>query len=179
MQSKAEKFMAHILRAFEYVLGSPVKIEIKCESRVGTPTGISVPLVLPASQDRFPEVHANPGVLGINRMPIDSTGAGRSEIVEIEAPPRQPKENGHFGNMQSAKRIQPSEYDQNKSIVKRKVSLAHIIQQTERGSQRNGWSQRKAISIAEKLEQENLYVSFSQLVHSLLPLLNFTISNVN
>lgn len=156
MQSKAEKFMAHILRAFEYVLGSPVKVEIKCESRVGTPTGISVPLVLPASQDRSPQEYANPGVLGINRMPIDSTGAGRSEIVEIEASPRQPKDIGHFGNMQSAKRIQPSEYDQNKSIVKRKVSLAHIIQQTERGSQRNGWSKRKAISIAEKLEQENL-----------------------
>lgn len=164
MQSKAEKFMPHILRAFEYVLGSPVKIEIKCASRVCTPTGISVPLVLPASQDRSPQVYANPGVLGINRIPIDSTGAGRSEIVEIEASPRQPKANGHFGNLQS-KQIQPSEYNQNKSIVKRKVSLAHIIQQTERGSQRNGWSKRKAISIAEKLEQENLYVSFSQLVH--------------
>ncbi|KAK1378541.1 hypothetical protein POM88_025285 [Heracleum sosnowskyi] len=153
MQSKAEKFMAHILRAFEYVLGAPVKIEIKCESRVGT---LGVPLVLPASQDRSPQMYANLGVLGINRMPIDSTGAGRSEIVEIEASPRQPKDNEHFGNMQSAKRIQPSEYNQNKSIVKRKVSLAHIIQQSERGSQRNGWSKRKAISIAEKLEQENL-----------------------
>ncbi|KAL8103573.1 hypothetical protein AgCh_027955 [Apium graveolens] len=155
MQSKAEKFMPHILRAFEYVLGSPVKIEIKCESRVGTPTGISVPLVLPASQNRSPEVYANPGVLGINRMPINSTGVGSGEIVEIDALPRQPKPNGHVGNMQS-KQIQTSEYNQNKSIVKKKVSLAHIIQQAERGSQRNGWSKRKAISIAEKLEQENL-----------------------
>ncbi|XP_017223058.1 protein STICHEL-like 3 isoform X1 [Daucus carota subsp. sativus] len=181
MQSKAEKYMAHILQAFESVLGSPVKIEIKCESRIVTPTGISVPLVLPASQETSRQVYANQGGLGINRMPmerfddttgrslkdrdnvthakplhIDSTGMGKSEIVEIEASPRQRKDNGHFGNMQSAKKIQLSESNQNKSIVKRKVSLAHIIQQTQRGSQRTGWSKRKAISIAEKLEQENL-----------------------
>lgn len=41
------------------------------------------------------------------------------------------------------------------SIVKRKVSLAHVIGRAEACSQR-GWSRRKAMSIAEKLEQENL-----------------------
>jgi hypothetical protein len=42
------------------------------------------------------------------------------------------------------------------SIVKRKVSLAHVIGRAEACSQRGGWSRQKAMSIAEKLEQENL-----------------------
>ncbi|KAL6614572.1 hypothetical protein ACP70R_036842 [Stipagrostis hirtigluma subsp. patula] len=42
------------------------------------------------------------------------------------------------------------------SIVKGKVSLAHVIGRAEACSQRGGWSRRKAMSIAEKLEQENL-----------------------
>jgi hypothetical protein len=41
------------------------------------------------------------------------------------------------------------------SIVKGKVSLAHVIGKAEACSQ-GGWSRRKALSIAEKLEQENL-----------------------
>lgn len=217
MQSKAEKFMAHILKAFEAVLGSPVKIEIKCESRIDTKTGSQVPLITPASQNGSPQAYANRGVLGLNRMPMtsydDTSGrrafknrdnltkseplhfdlnrTGRSEIVEIEASPRQPKDNPHLGNMQSTRREmqgawneqlasshqnsimaslaeqkQLSELDRSKSMVRSKVSLAHIIMQAERGSQRTGWSKSKAVSIAEKLEQENLYVSFSR---TLLP----------
>ncbi|KAI7731208.1 hypothetical protein M8C21_030808, partial [Ambrosia artemisiifolia] len=46
------------------------------------------------------------------------------------------------------------EQSQSLSLVKGKVSLANVIQQAE--SHRNGWSTRKAVSIAEKLEQENL-----------------------
>lgn len=42
------------------------------------------------------------------------------------------------------------------SIVKGKVSLAHVIGRAEACSQQGGWSRRKALSIAEKLEQENL-----------------------
>ncbi|KAM0826534.1 hypothetical protein ACQ4PT_068813 [Festuca glaucescens] len=42
------------------------------------------------------------------------------------------------------------------SIVKGKVSLAHVIGKAEACSQGGGWSRRKALSIAEKLEQENL-----------------------
>ncbi|KAF0919041.1 hypothetical protein E2562_028264 [Oryza meyeriana var. granulata] len=42
------------------------------------------------------------------------------------------------------------------SIVKGKVSLAHVIGKAEVCSQRGGWSRQKALSIAEKLEQENL-----------------------
>lgn len=214
MQSKAEKFMAHILKAFECVLGSPLKIEIKCESRIDTKQGSNVPLIIPGTQNGLPQVYAK-GVLGINRMPMtsnddtsgrilkdsddlnkakplhyESTRMGRSEIVEIEASPRQQKDNPYHGNLQSARREmqgawveqlasshqnsimaslaeqkQPSELDRSKSMVRSKVSLAHIIMQAERGSKRSGWSKSKAVSIAEKLEQENLYVSFSPLVH--------------
>ncbi|KAJ6811738.1 protein STICHEL-like 4 [Iris pallida] len=42
------------------------------------------------------------------------------------------------------------------SLVRRKVSLARVIQHAEGCAQRGGWSRRKAISIAEKLEQENM-----------------------
>ncbi|CAA6665650.1 unnamed protein product [Spirodela intermedia] len=48
------------------------------------------------------------------------------------------------------------EKSRRQSLVRSKVSLAHVIQQAEGCSQRSGWSRRKAISIAEKLEQENL-----------------------
>ncbi|CAA7402382.1 unnamed protein product [Spirodela intermedia] len=50
------------------------------------------------------------------------------------------------------------EKSRRQSLVRSKVSLAHVIQQAEGCSQRSGWSRRKAISIAEKLEQENLWL---------------------
>ncbi|KAL9321082.1 hypothetical protein ACSQ67_012921 [Phaseolus vulgaris] len=55
------------------------------------------------------------------------------------------------------------EQNQSRSLVRSKVSLAHVIQQAE--GQRSGWSKRKAVSIAEKLEQENL---FSMMDHALV-----------
>lgn len=53
-------------------------------------------------------------------------------------------------------RRENGEQSRRQSLVRSKVSLAHVIQQAEGCSQRSGWSRRKAISIAEKLEQENL-----------------------
>lgn len=204
-QSKAEKFRAHILQAFESVLGSPVTIEIKYESRIDTRTGVNVPLILPAPGDGSSQAYANPGVTS-SRMSTarydDSSGRllkdrdnltqalARSEIVEIEASPRKPRGNEHLANTQPARRdirdawigelasshknsmlaslpeqSKSSEPNQSRSIVRSKVSLAHVIQQAEGCTQRNGWSKRKAVSIAEKLEQENLYVSFPQLIY--------------
>ncbi|WOL14662.1 protein STICHEL-like 3 [Canna indica] len=49
-----------------------------------------------------------------------------------------------------------NEQNQRKSLVRGKVSLAHVIQRAEGRSQQGGWSRRKAMSIADKLEQENL-----------------------
>uniref|UniRef100_A0A5B7B7Q2 AAA+ ATPase domain-containing protein n=1 Tax=Davidia involucrata TaxID=16924 RepID=A0A5B7B7Q2_DAVIN len=187
-KSKAEKYRGHILQAFESVLGSPVTIEIRCDSRKDARAGINVPLILPAPQDGSSQMYTNPGLISTNRMPMvgyddiskrvlkerdgltqaqllqsDSLGMGRSEIVEIVASPREPKGNGHIDNntqSESTMAYLPERRilgDQNKNqIVKSKVSLAHVIQQVEGCTQRNGWSKRKAVSIAEKLEQENL-----------------------
>ncbi|KQK05256.1 protein STICHEL-like 3 isoform X2 [Brachypodium distachyon] len=49
-----------------------------------------------------------------------------------------------------------NEHDRQKNIVRGKVSLAHVINRAEACSQQGGWSRQKAMSIAEKLEQENL-----------------------
>ncbi|XP_057465940.1 protein STICHEL-like 4 [Actinidia eriantha] len=111
----------------------------------------------------------------------DSLGMGKSEIVEV-ASPGEPKNNVHkdvntqydrrdfrnarIGEAEAShkesvmaslpERRKLVEQNQSQSLVRSKVSLAHVIQQAEGCSQRNGWSKRKAVSIAEKLEQENL-----------------------
>ncbi|EPS64264.1 hypothetical protein M569_10517, partial [Genlisea aurea] len=113
MKSKAEKFRIHILKAFESVLGSPVTIEIRYESRK---RNSSPPLLLAAA--------------------ASTSGVKKSrEIVEIEGS------------------------TPNRRLVRGKVSLAHVIQQadsTKKNDDNGGWSKRKAVSIAEKLEQQNL-----------------------
>ncbi|XP_019166766.1 PREDICTED: protein STICHEL-like 3 isoform X2 [Ipomoea nil] len=167
-KSKAEKFRVHILQAFESVIGSPVTIEIRCESS------------------------SSLGNDDVNRRPrkeregasteFDSTRISKSEIVELEtSPPKEVKHEGHihetrldrrsFGNdyigepSSTAKNSNvPSVSDVRKlgngnpnlSLMRRKVSLAHVLQRAEGCAQQSRWSQRKAVSIAEKLEQENL-----------------------
>lgn len=116
------------------------------------------------------------------RIPSCSRETSQSEIVEIVASPQERKffehannsiqleETGmegvwaeeattsqHQGNLAAhPERSRAGEQPQRQSLVRSKVSLAHVIQQAEGCTQRNGWSRRKAISIAEKLEQENL-----------------------
>ncbi|KAA8515052.1 hypothetical protein F0562_018161 [Nyssa sinensis] len=188
-KSKAERYKTHILRAFEFVLGSPVTIEIRCESRKDTRVGINVPLILPAPQDGSTLMYTNPGLMSTNRMPMvgyddarkrvlkdrdgltqaqrlqsDSLGMGRDEIVENVTSPREPNGNGHDNDNTQFESIvvslpeQGKSGDQNQiqSLVRSKVSLAHVIQQAEGCTEQNGWSKCKAVSIAEKLEQENL-----------------------
>ncbi|KAI9127110.1 hypothetical protein K1719_001669 [Acacia pycnantha] len=142
-KSTTEKFRGHILQAFESVLGSPVTLEIRFESNRDAGSGSQLPLILPATKDGC------------------SVEKKMSEIVEEEA--ASPKD--HKNNEQHNKkpmvtshleRRRLREQGQSRSIVKSKVSLAHVIQQAEGHSQRSGWSKRKAVSIAEKLEQENL-----------------------
>lgn len=138
-KSKAEKFKTHILKAFEHVLGSPVTIEIRSETRKETGE----------SQE-------------------DLYAKRSSEIIEVEASPRETKSKLHTDDKNSDKieatqshksssvgfQKRLGEQNQSMSLVRGKVSLANVIQQAE--AQRNGWSARKAVSIAEKLEQENL-----------------------
>ncbi|KAI7999916.1 Protein STICHEL-like 3 [Camellia lanceoleosa] len=196
-KSKAEKYRAHILQAFESVLGSPVTIEIRYELKKDARVGNNMSPVLPSSQDGSSQIHTNAGPMSSNRMTMvdsskrvsqerdgltqphvlqsESLGLGRSEIVEI-ASPREPKGNGNKDNntqhdrrardtkvphkkstMASlAERRKLGEHNQSQSIVRSKVSLAHVIQHAEGCTQQNGWSKRRAVSIAEKLEQENL-----------------------
>ncbi|KAJ7000075.1 hypothetical protein NC653_010745 [Populus alba x Populus x berolinensis] len=181
---KAEKFRAHILQAFESVLGSPVTIEIRCESNKETSAGFRVPLILPASKNGSSQMAIDPVLNAGSRMP--RTGdylEGRSEIVEVPTSPRKYEGNEPTNhNVESSRRglqhtragesvsnKKPAvgslverrklgEISQSKSIVRSKVSLARVIQQAEGCTQQAGWSKHKAVSIAEKLEQENLYV---------------------
>ncbi|CAK9152641.1 unnamed protein product [Ilex paraguariensis] len=206
-KSKAEKLKAHMLQAFETVLGSPVTIEIRCESGKDVRVGMNVPLTLPVSQGGSSQVHINPGILSnsgvtmaghdvigrravkdrngltqAQQLQFDSAEMGRNEIVEIEASPREPNNNKHIDdNSQADKRHLESawtgeaasshknssmaslpgerklrEQNRSQSLVRCKVSLAQVIQQAEGSTVRNGWSKRKAVSIAEKLEQQNL-----------------------
>ncbi|KAI9396007.1 hypothetical protein POPTR_004G061700v4 [Populus trichocarpa] len=179
---KAEKFRAHILQAFESVLGSPVTIEIRCESNKETSAGFRVPLILPASKNGSSQMAIDPVLNAGSRMP--RTGdylEGRSEIVEVPTSPRKYEGNEPTNhNVESSRRglqhtragesvsnKKPAvgslverrklgETSQSKSIVRSKVSLARVIQQAEGCTQQAGWSKHKAVSIAEKLEQENL-----------------------
>ncbi|KAG6692203.1 hypothetical protein I3842_10G102500 [Carya illinoinensis] len=174
-KSRAEKLGGHILEAFETVLGSPVTIEIRCESKKASASGVHVPLMLPASEVSLSQIR------DINRVSTqaqllqsDNSKMG-SEIVEVAASPRGPKGNEHIHNLvasdnrglggscvgEATMASAPGsrkfgEQSQSQSLVRSKVSLAHVIQQAEGCSQRRGWSKRKAVSIAEKLEQENL-----------------------
>lgn len=164
-KSKAEKLRAYIMQAFESVLGSPVTIEIRSESRKGVRLGGHAPLVLPISEDGY-------------------GASGTGEIVELAGTPKEQKFGDHVDihglsdkrdfrgtraseTGSSYKRPDSSavrererfgEQNQCRSLVRGKVSLAHVIQHGDGSTQRGAWTKRKAVSIAEKLEQENLYV---------------------
>ncbi|GMI77696.1 hypothetical protein like AT4G18820 [Hibiscus trionum] len=172
-KSKAEKFMGHILQVFETVLGSSVTIEIRSEAK--KEGGPSQMVMDPESNsgNRMHRTGVGSQAQLLHRESLDAGG----EIVETQASPREAKDNEHADNLESnirgliladakayrkptlastSGRKKPGELSHSRSIVRSKVSLAHVIQQAEGCTQRNGWSKRKAVSIAEKLEQENL-----------------------
>lgn len=179
-KSTAEKFRSQILQAFEIVLGSPLTIEIRCESKKDTKEGAQMPLLIPVSKDGSSQIRDENGASTDAQLQRDTHEMGKSEIVEVAASPRESKGSGHIHNhKESGKRgldgaqmgevslshkkspiasipekQKFGEQSQSQSLVRSKVSLAHVIQHSE--SQRSGWSQRKAVSIAEKLEQDNL-----------------------
>ncbi|KAL5707408.1 hypothetical protein ACHQM5_018311 [Ranunculus cassubicifolius] len=182
-KSMAEKYREHIVKAFEYVLGSPLTIEIRCESRQDDVRGNQVPRSesvssriianqVYAADNRTPNRgHKNASSKGVafspaNQVPSDPMGSKNGEIVELAPSPRDPEHKRQIkGKVVESNWVdEPTtslagkrkiEQAQSQSIVRSKVSLAHVIQQAE-GTQRNGWSRRKAMSIAEKLEQENM-----------------------
>ncbi|KAM7265853.1 hypothetical protein ACFE04_003536 [Oxalis oulophora] len=155
-KAKAERFSGHILQAFERVLGSPVTIEIRCELKKDSS---HAPLTLPTSKDSSSQVVAGSESNYGNINHRKSFEMGKSEIEELPESPREIKGNNGQVNNAELNRIGSGsrkfgEQSQSLSIVRSKVSLASVIQQAEGCS--SGWSRRKAASIAEKLEQENL-----------------------
>ncbi|WVZ68948.1 hypothetical protein U9M48_017819 [Paspalum notatum var. saurae] len=86
----------------------------------------------------------NNGVLDINERRKDNVWE-----EEASSSPNQESMTNRKGRNENRQR-------RHNSIVKGKVSLAHVIGRAEACSQRGGWSRQKALSIAEKLEQENL-----------------------
>ncbi|KAG7532565.1 P-loop containing nucleoside triphosphate hydrolase [Arabidopsis thaliana x Arabidopsis arenosa] len=126
-KSTAENFKDNILKAFEAVLGSPVTLEFRTESKK-EPKNVGLsPLRGLSNGERFRE-------------------SGRSEIIEV-AESESPMTRTRRKHLESSQN-----HNQNQSIVRGKVSLAQVIKQAEG----NSWSKHKAVEIANKLEQENL-----------------------
>ena len=182
-------------------------IEIRCESSKDAGSGAQLPLFLPASKDSSSQIgDLNRVEDQAHALHSDGVAKRRGEIVE-EVSPRRCENNEqqvdvHVASHKSLEganigqgstshkkpimaahpeRRRLREQGQSKSIVKSKVSLAHVIQQAEGRTQRVSWSKRKAVSIAEKLEQENLYVStcHSFLVYPVLTQHSFILRLVN
>ncbi|XP_023003139.1 protein STICHEL-like 3 [Cucurbita maxima] len=169
-KSKAEKLREQILQAFESALGSSVIIEFRCELKNHSS------VTLPASKNGLLHIRDMSSCEPQAQLSHYGSGeVGRGEIVEIDALPRvahNQRESNHRnlegsqGEVSVSRRnsTMPSisetreggAQSQSQRIVRSKVSLAHVIQQAEGCSQRNGRSKHKAVSIAEELEQENL-----------------------
>lgn len=143
-KSTAEKFRAQILQAFEMVLGSPLTIEIRCLSKKDTKEGAQKPIIIPASKDGLSQIRdKNSVITDAQHIHPDTREMGKSEIVEVAASPREGKGSGQIDNHKesSARRGEASikhrvgEQGQSQSLVRGKVSLAHVIQQAEGCSQ--------------------------------------------
>ncbi|CAE6217227.1 unnamed protein product [Arabidopsis arenosa] len=126
-KSTAENFKDNILKAFEAVLGSPVTLEMRTESKKDPKNYGLSPLRGLSNGERFRE-------------------SGRSEIIEV-AESESPMTRTRRKHLEASQN-----QNQNQSIVRGKVSLAQVIKQAEG----NSWSKHKAVEIANKLEQKNL-----------------------
>ncbi|KAL6991280.1 hypothetical protein U1Q18_009397 [Sarracenia purpurea var. burkii] len=170
----AEKYKEHLLQAFESILGSPVTMELKCEFSEDTNAGLvgnnSMAMIRYNDINKWVSTERD-GLIPAELLQSDSVGLGKSEIVEIdsrgEVKCNEREDNftqyggrdmgiTQIGDSETSRRKSAMasfpEQNQSQSLVRSKVSLGHVIQKAEG----NGWSKHKAISIAEKLEQENL-----------------------
>ncbi|KAE8655583.1 Protein STICHEL-like 3 [Hibiscus syriacus] len=193
-RSKADVFRGHISQAFESVVGSPLTIEIRCETNKDAAAGSRGLLVLPSfrdvpspvvmdpesnSRNRMHQAgsdHTNKRVMGDGDSGVHarSPEAGRGKIVEIAPPPRQANDTEHDDEVKSnrrgskvadaaayrkpplastSERQKSGELIPSQSIVR---PLAQVIHHGEGSTQLNGQPEPKVVSIAEKLEQENL-----------------------
>ncbi|XP_062231960.1 protein STICHEL-like 4 isoform X2 [Phragmites australis] len=169
-KSKAEKYRGQILQAFESVLSSAIILEIRYESKNDLTAG-HAPVI-----SHYPEDGSSNIALRRSFTKHSSVSSG-GEIIEVGSQMDWHAEPDN-GIVTANKRRQESvwveglssqdqgipqggnnvnnERGRQKNIVRGKVSLAHVINQAEACSQQGGWSRHKALSIAEKLEQDNL-----------------------
>lgn len=138
-KSKAEKFIPYILQAFETVLKSSVTIEIICDSKEDVRPG---QISLPTSQDP-PHLNTNLNLLTSSGISIPKNKG----VLKLRG-----KDNLSAG----ADHMKTGDSKPSLVLVRRKVSLAHVIRHAEVCSRNSGWSKGKGVSIAEKLERENL-----------------------
>ncbi|XP_009416429.2 protein STICHEL-like 4 isoform X2 [Musa acuminata AAA Group] len=90
-------------------------------------------------------VEAGPHELRLTNKTVGSMEKGFENVWE------EASASCHHSNLVSLSERKDNEQNQRKNLVSGQVSLAHVIQQAE-----GGWSRCKAMSVAEKLEQENL-----------------------
>ncbi|KAH7651436.1 DNA polymerase III subunit gamma/ tau protein [Dioscorea alata] len=170
---KAEKYRGEIMRAFEAVIHSAIILEISHELK-NIDRDIQVPSTLPSSGYGSAHIKLKQKTATNQRLSLsDHHDIGRNEITEIVASPEYHENTdqrnnaimlqnegwqsvlGEATSSQHHKRENGKPY-QTRSLVRGKVSLAQIIQQSKGSIRQNGWSRYKPISIAEKLELENL-----------------------
>ncbi|KAI8567949.1 hypothetical protein RHMOL_Rhmol02G0160800 [Rhododendron molle] len=140
-KSKAEKYTAHILQAFESVLGSPVTIEIKCESKK-------------VARNEIAEIAFHVGVQG-NEHKDNNTQYGRRSLEgawmgDAEASHKK----SYIASFQE--RRQFGQMNESWSLLRSEISLGHVSQDAQGCAHQNGWLACNSVSIAEELEQENL-----------------------
>ncbi|XP_073313262.1 protein STICHEL-like 4 [Primulina huaijiensis] len=165
-KSKAEKFIPHIIQAFETVLRSSVTIKIICDSKDDVRPG---QISLPTSQDpphldtnlnlltsSGISIPQNNGVLKLRGEDKLSAGVGTTQTLEIEAFPRRLTSQKTTNTSSFPDHMKRGNSKPSLSLVRRKVSLAHVFRHAEVCSRNSGWSKGKGISIAEKLERQNL-----------------------
>ncbi|KAG0459566.1 hypothetical protein HPP92_022694 [Vanilla planifolia] len=184
-KSKAEKFRGQILQAFECVLNATVILEIRCELQNDVRQDAQVPLcVHEPGSSRMNTIqqsvsnqrcHSLQSESHLSSLPKESDIKGNGFIhdgrllSDTPAIGREHKGKGlectwgeasssqqNIGIAPTSERRTNDQQCRGQSLVRGKVSLAHVIQQAEGGVHPGGWSREKAISIAEKLEQENL-----------------------
>ncbi|KAM0938362.1 putative DNA-directed DNA polymerase [Dioscorea sansibarensis] len=170
---KAEKFRGEITRAIEAVIHSAIILEISCELK-NVDRDNQFPSTLPSSGYGSVQIKLKQKTATNQRLsPSDHHDIGRNEITEIVASPDDYEDTDRRNNANMLKnkgwqsalgeatssqhhRMENGKPHQTRSLVRGKVSLAQIIQQSKGSLRQNGWSRYKPISIAEKLELENL-----------------------
>lgn len=185
-KSKAEKFRGYILQAFESVLCTGVTLEIRSGSwkcpglDVKTPDNAASTCSIGCSKIRKENAKLKKGKV-VKGLPSDFHGKTKNEVIETSASPYMnqqtvctaqvgkkesehgwAEESSHHSHHQTIMLPMSSRNDninpsRCRSLVRRKASLARLLQQQAKGcAQRSGWSRHKALSIAKKIEQENL-----------------------